>query len=89
MDDQIAESHLAVGRIKLHSEMNIRDAMVEFKKAIAINPNNAEVYVQLGMCAALLGNNEEALEHADKTISPGSILANEPLDGVCNAMVWG
>ena len=69
IDDQIAESHIAMGRIKLHTEWNFKEAFIELKKAVVINPNNPEVYVQLGMCAILLGHNEEAMEYCNKAIS--------------------
>ncbi|MDH4092618.1 MAG: hypothetical protein OEV24_19320 [Cyclobacteriaceae bacterium] len=62
LDGEIAESHLAVGRVKLHYELNIGEALVEYKKAIAINPNSAECHVQLSFCAVLMGNNEEAMK---------------------------
>jgi adenylate cyclase len=76
LDDEIAESHLAVGRIKLHYEWKIREAEIEYKKAIAINPNFAEIHVQLGFCAALLGHDNEAIEHANKadSLDPFSLL---------------
>ena len=76
MDDNIAESHLAVGRIKLHNEYKVREAELEFQKAIAINPNSAEIHVQLGFCAAFLGNNKKAIEHAIKaeSLDPFSLL---------------
>jgi TolB-like protein/class 3 adenylate cyclase/Flp pilus assembly protein TadD len=69
LDDKIAESHISLGRIKLHYEWNIRAAIIEQKKAIAINPNNPEAYIQLGMCSVLLGNKEEAIAYANKAIS--------------------
>ncbi len=69
LDDRIAESHISLGRIKLHYEWNIRAAIIEQKKAIAINPNNPEAYIQLGMCSVLLGNKEEAIAYANKAIS--------------------
>ena len=76
LDDQIAESHLAMGRVLLHFEWNIRDAMVAFKKALAINPNNAEIHVQLGFCFGFLDRFEEAMEHANiaEKLDPISIL---------------
>lgn len=76
LDDQIAESHLAIGRVMLHFEWNIRDAMVAFKKALAINPNNAEIHVQLGFCYGFLDRFEEAMEHAAiaERLDPISIL---------------
>ncbi len=76
LDDQIAENLLNVGRIKLHYEWKIREAEIEYKKALAINPNFAEIHVQLGFCAAMLGNNTLAIEHASKaeSLDPFSLL---------------
>jgi TolB-like protein len=64
LDDQIAESYLALGRIKLFYEYNLKEAQNKFKKALAINPNSAECHIQLGWCATHLGNHSEAQEHA-------------------------
>ena len=76
LDDQIAESHLAIGRVKLHHQWNIRDAMVSFKKALAINPNSAQVHVQLGFCYVLSNRFEKAMEHSAiaEKLDPVSIL---------------
>lgn len=64
-DDQIAESQLAIGRINLHWNWNVRDAMAAFKKALVINPNSAQANVQLGFCLVQLGQFEEAIKHAN------------------------
>lgn len=69
LDGNIAESYLATGRMKLHYEWKVAEAEVDFKKALAINPNSAECHIQLSMCAALLGNNKVALEHAHTAIN--------------------
>jgi adenylate cyclase len=64
MDAEIAEGHLAIGRVLLHYEMKLSEATIEYKKSLAINPNSAECQIQLGMCAAHLGKYTEAREHA-------------------------
>lgn len=64
MDDGIAESHLAAGRVLLHYEKRIVEAAVEYRKSLAINPNSAECHVQLAFCATLLGQYAEAGKHA-------------------------
>ncbi|MBL7861824.1 MAG: hypothetical protein JNJ65_11735 [Cyclobacteriaceae bacterium] len=76
LDNEIAESHLCQGRVKLHYEIKIREASIEYKKSLAINPNSAECHVQLGMCAAFLGNYAEANEHAEKAagLDPFSLM---------------
>ncbi len=76
LDNQIADGHLAVGRIKLHWDWNVRDANAAFKKALDINPNSAEIHVQLAFCLVLYGRHEEAIKHAEiaKSLDPLSIL---------------
>ncbi len=76
LDGEIVESHLAVGRVKMHCELKVREAEIEYKKALAINSNSAEVYAQLGFCAITLGKNQEAIEHAIKaeSLDPFSLL---------------
>jgi len=64
LDDKIAKSHLAIGRIKLHHEWKIVEAVQSYKNALAINPNSAETHVQLGYCNVHLGNLKTAMEHA-------------------------
>ena len=76
LDDQIAESHIAVGRIKLHWEWKINEALELFRKAIKINPNSAECHVQISICLSLLGQYKEAVDHSNKAlnIDPLSIM---------------
>ena len=76
LDDEIAESHLNVGRIKFHFEYKPKEAKIAYKKALAINPNSAESHVQLGFCEVLLGHEKEALDCAKKaeTLDPFSLL---------------
>lgn len=76
LDDQIPESHLNIGRILIHQDWNVRDAMSAFKKALAINPNSAETHVQLAMCLAMYDRCEEAMEHVKiaESLDPISIL---------------
>jgi serine/threonine-protein kinase len=84
LDDKISENHLAVGRILLHNKWNVREAMASFKKALAINPNSAEIHVQLGLCLSLYGQNEEAKSHAliAENLDPLSILNLWYLTGI-------
>ena len=59
LDNEIAESHLDMGRIKLWYEWDFSEATIEFKKAITINPNNAECHVQLAFCTVFVDNYSE------------------------------
>lgn len=64
LDDEIAESHLAIARMKMVYEWDFAAATIEFKKAIELNSNIAEAHVFYAMCLGFLGNNTEAIKHA-------------------------
>ena len=70
------KGYLAVGRVKLFYEYKIKDAAIEFKKALAINPNSAECHIQLGWCATHLGKHAEAQEYANvaDSLDPFSLM---------------
>ncbi len=76
LDDKIAEGHMAVGRILLHQDWKITEALKAYEKALALSPNSSDAHVQTGMCLVLLGQYDKALEHARKaeTLDPFSIL---------------
>jgi serine/threonine-protein kinase len=76
LDSEIAESHLAIGRMKLHYELHIPEALVEYKIANEINPNNAECLQQYSMCEVLLGNTKVAMElaHKAQSLDPFSLM---------------
>jgi TolB-like protein/class 3 adenylate cyclase/Tfp pilus assembly protein PilF len=68
LDNQIAESLINLARRKLHYDWNVRDARIELNKAKAINPNNPEVYIQLGYCAVQSGDHQEVIVNVNKAI---------------------
>ena len=84
LDDKIAESQLAIGRIKLHWDWKISEAKKNFEKALAINPNNAQAHIQLGFCNMFLDNNETAIEHGRiaENLDPFSLLNRYYLAGI-------
>jgi len=76
LDDQLAESHIAVGRIKFWYEWDFAQAGIEFHKAIEISPNNVEGNNQLGAWHMLMGNYAEGHRYIEKTVNldPFSVL---------------
>jgi TolB-like protein/class 3 adenylate cyclase len=76
LDSEIAESHLAIGRIALHHEMDIPRALEHFNITIRINPNSDECLVQLGFCEALLGRGDQAIVFAEQAyeLNPFSLM---------------
>jgi adenylate cyclase len=53
-----------MGCMKMAYEWDFADAIIEFKKAIQLNPNFAEAHFYYAMCMALFGNHKEAIKHA-------------------------
>ena len=64
LDNEIAESHSAMGSIKMYYEWDFATATIEFNKAIELNPNFAEAHDQYATCMGILGNYKEAIKHA-------------------------
>ena len=69
LDDQLAESHIAVGRLKFWYEWDFVQAGIEFQKAIEISPNNVEGNNQLGAWNMLMGNYSEGHKYIEKAVS--------------------
>ena len=78
LDDEIAESHLAIGIMKTWYEWDFSAAHIELKKAIELNPNIAEAHEKYAMCMQLLGNYTEATKHASiaYNLDPISLMIN-------------
>jgi serine/threonine-protein kinase len=78
LDNEIAESHSVMGSLKMWYEWDFADAIIEFKKAIELNPNFAEAHFYYAMCMALFGNHKEAIKHASiaSNLDPCSLLIN-------------
>ena len=76
LDNDIAESHLDMGRVKLWYEWDFAAASIEFEKAVAINPNNPECHVQLAFCNVFLSNYSQYSTHLKTAYSldPFSLL---------------
>ena len=78
LDNEIAESHLAIGYMKMFYEWDFKVATNEIKKALDLNPNIAEAHEQYAMCMGLSGNYTEALKHASAAynLDPLSLFIN-------------
>jgi adenylate cyclase len=78
LDNEIAESHLAMGYMKMYYEWDFKFATNEFKKALELNPNIAEAHEQYAMCLGLSNNYKEAIKHASiaYNLDPLSLFIN-------------
>ena len=64
LDAHLAESYIAIARMKLFYEWNFNDANIAFKKAIELNSNLAEAHGQYALFLGLSDNHAKAKEHA-------------------------
>ncbi|HBH82638.1 MAG: hypothetical protein A2X03_09990 [Bacteroidetes bacterium GWA2_40_15] len=78
LDNEIAEGHLAMARIKLYYEWDFAAATIEFKKTIKMNPNLSEAHEKYAVCLGLFGNYTEAIKHASIAygLDPFSLMIN-------------
>jgi len=79
IDDSLAESHIAVGNIKLLLDWDWAGAEKEFNRAIQLAPNSALAYNQYGMYLAAMGRLDDAIATGQKA------LRLEPLSPIINA----
>jgi adenylate cyclase len=79
-------AHLALGYDLVWSKQ-IPDGLIEYQKALAINPNFAIAYYLIALANAFLGRSDEALVNADRAtrLSPRDLLARGHA-GVYNAV---
>jgi len=78
LDNNIAESHVSLARMKFWYEWDFAGAEKEFRKAIELNPNYAEGREQFAMMLGIIGRKEEALSQVMKAIEidPFSLMIN-------------
>ncbi len=78
LDNEMAESHLAMARMQMLYEWDFKCAAVSFKKAIEFNWNAAELYGQYALYWSILGNTTKADEQAALALSlePFSLINN-------------
>jgi adenylate cyclase len=78
IDDEIAESHVSLARMKFWYEWDFPGADREFKRAIELNPNHAEAHEQYSMFLGITERSDEALHYARKAIEldPFSLMIN-------------
>jgi TolB-like protein/tetratricopeptide (TPR) repeat protein len=72
----IADGHLALGRIYLGEDRDIAKAQVEFERAIELEPRNADAVLQLGNIATSLGRFDEGVRASEKALTLDPLNAN-------------
>jgi TolB-like protein/Tfp pilus assembly protein PilF len=76
LDSDEPWAHVALGYVLAWSR-RARDAVVEYEKALTLNPNFAIAHWLLALALCYLGRSEEALAHGDEAarLSPRDLLA--------------
>jgi TolB-like protein/class 3 adenylate cyclase len=78
IDDEIAESHVSLARMKFWYEWDFEGSDREFKRAIELNSNHAEAHEQYSMFLGITERPDEASHYARKAIEldPFSLMIN-------------
>ena len=78
IDDEIAESHVSLARMKFWHEWDFEGADREFKRAIELNSSQAEAHEQYSMFLGITEKPDEALYYSRKAIEldPFSLMIN-------------
>jgi adenylate cyclase len=84
LDDELAESHLAIARMKMYCDWDLTGAEISYLKALEINPKIAELHEQYAYCLGLLGNYSLAIRYATSAIGldPFSLMNNFHLGSI-------
>ena len=61
LDDSLAEAHLAMAAVRYFLEWNWESSAAEFKRALEINPNDAESHMLFSFYLASVGRVDESL----------------------------
>ena len=69
LDPNLAEGHLALGKVLFFSEIDLAGALREYQRAIELQPNDATAHHWLGNDAlAALGRSEEAIAQGRRAV---------------------
>ncbi len=82
LDSNLAEAHVALGKVLFFSEIDLAGAMREYKRAIELKPNDATAHHWFGNdILASLGRFEEAIAEGKRAVEldPLSIVINADL----------
>src|SRR5207249_2647861 len=84
LDPNLAEAHLALGKVLFFSEIDLAGANREYKRAIELKPNDAAAHHWFGNdTLAAFGRFEEAIAESKRAVEldPLSIIINADLGG--------
>ena len=87
IDDQLAEAHTSLAKIKLSYEWDWPGAEAEFKKAIQLNPGYATAHQWYGVYLSEMGRHEESIRERT-TAQELDPLSLSIITGLGRALFW-
>ena len=69
LDDKLPEAHTAMGRVLFNADQNWEGALLETRRAMALDPGNAYALYWMGNVLTALGNVTQAIEFYEKSIA--------------------
>jgi len=69
LDDNLAEGHEILGKVRMYNDLDWEGAESEFQKALSIDPGNADVLRDIGTFNRCMGRFEEAIQFFNQSIS--------------------
>jgi DNA-binding winged helix-turn-helix (wHTH) protein/TolB-like protein/Tfp pilus assembly protein PilF len=81
LDNSLAEAHTVLAYVKEQYDWDWAGAEVEFKRAIALNPNYATAHQYYSEYLAFVGRTEESIRHITRAqeLDPNSLVINTEL----------
>lgn len=79
LDQNLAECHSSLARLKCYYDWDFSGAEREYRQALELNPNYAEAHEQYGNLLAIMGRTDEALAEARRALAldPLSLVTNQ------------
>jgi serine/threonine-protein kinase len=68
LDDNLSEAHMALAQMRTYSEWDWEGARTEFRRAIELNPSNAQARIFYSHLMTVTGEGEEATEEAERAL---------------------
>jgi adenylate cyclase len=81
LDETLPEAHLSLGVSRMWHDWDFPAAEREFRRALELNPSQAQGHMWLGLYLSIAGRNEEALEEGNLAIK------YDPLSAIYRVMV--
>ncbi|MFL6260086.1 MAG: winged helix-turn-helix domain-containing protein [Thermoanaerobaculia bacterium] len=78
LDPQLAEGHMALGDVLFQDRVDWKQAGVEYRRAVALTPGDAEAYYSYGNYLVALGQIDEAIAAVERAreLDPASMAIN-------------